>query len=244
MKTVEPELPDADLIADKVREIAHHLGSWPNYDDGIFFHQPSAKLASPYNREKYILKQVRNKRVLHFGFADAPFTEERFNNGSLLHLKIKGEAALLWGADIDETSTSLYTTLANDTNTWVFDICAQMNKPEIYDKKFDLIVFGEILEHLKNPGDALENLQKICSVNNAKLVLTTPNAFNSAGFVSALLGHEIVHPEHYYYYSPVTLTRLLEDCGFKDVHISFYAGDNTSGSPGLTFPGLIAECHA
>jgi len=220
----------------------NHLGEWPDFDDGTFFHTPDATLASPYLRDDYIIAKSKGKKLLHFGFADAPFTAERIKSGELLHLKLRSVTELLWGADIDSMSIKTYEDNTGDPNNWTLDICKPIKHLERYNKNFDVVIFGEILEHLLNPGIALNNLRNLCEINSAKLIITTPNAFNSAGFVAALIGNEVVHPEHYYYYSPVTLKRLLSDCGFKDIDISFYSGANTASSPGITFPGLIAEC--
>lgn len=218
------------------------LDKWSDENDGVFFHTPDAELAQPYLREDYLIKQCKNKRVLHFGFADSPFTEKRYGTKEMLHTRIQKVASEVWGADIDKRGTEIYKKLSGDKKFWVMDVCDPNLDINTYSKDFDTILFGEILEHLLNPGSALQNLHKIAKQNDAQLIITTPNAFNAAGFVAAVKGNEIVHPEHYYYYSPVTLKRLLNDCGFSDVKISFYSGSNTKNLPGLTFPGLIAEC--
>lgn len=233
---------DPDYLAGEIKRIATSLGEWPYFNDGVFFSQPNTKLKKTYLRDKYLIDKSKNKRVLHFGFADSPFTKERTQNNELLHLKIAHVASELWGSDIDSKSIKEYTSLTNDDKCLTLDICAPIKNIGEYSKNFDIIIFGEILEHLLNPGDAIKNLYKLCKINNAELILTTPNAFNAVGFIAAMMGNEIVHPEHYYYYSPVTLRRLLHDCGFENIDISFYSGENTKDSPGLTFPGLIAEC--
>lgn len=219
------------------------LDSWSDQDDGTFYHTPPVGLARPYLREDYLVESCKGKNVLHFGFADSPFTKERYGTNQMLHSRIKEVSKDLWGADIDKNSVDIYQKLSGDKQSWIMDVCNSSLDPKKYSKNFDVIIFGEILEHLLSPGDALKNLLKIAKENSAKLIITTPNALNAAGFVAAIKGHEIVHPEHYYYYSPVTLKRLLNDCGFEDVKISFYSGKNTANLPGLTYPGLIAECE-
>ncbi|MFO0971605.1 MAG: methyltransferase domain-containing protein [Candidatus Saccharimonadales bacterium] len=230
-------------IAD-LGELASTLGNWPDYDDGVFYNKPSAKIAKPAIRKDFLLKQCKNKKVLHFGFADSPFTAERIKSGELLHIDIQKGAKEVWGADIDQEAIDTYRSVTGDEKNWTLDICEPIKNIGQYNKGFDVILFGEILEHLMSPGEALKNLRSLCELNDAELIITTPNAFTSVGFLAALIGNEVVHPEHYYYYSPVTLERLIRDCGFKTVEISFYAGSNSTTSPGLTFPGLIARCKA
>lgn len=242
--TQHTELVQEQLIKkiNELAELAGSIGNWPDFDDGVFFNKPSVKLQNPPIRTEYILKKSRGKRVLHFGFVDSPFTENRIKSGELLHLDLKKVTKELWGADIDKESIEAYRSITDDGNSWELDICKPILDLEAYNKNFDVIIFGEILEHLLNPGRALENLRELCEVNDAELIITTPNAFNSVGYLAALLGNEMVHPEHYYYYSPTTLRRLLTDCGFNKIELSFYSGTNTTRSPGITFPGLIASC--
>lgn len=228
----------------KINEICERLGDWIITDDGIFFHKEKTKIAKPYDRTEFILNKCKKKRVLHFGFTDSPFTEERISNGEILHLKIKQNSKELWGTDIDKKGIKIYTNITGDNNVFNLDVSQPIKNIKVYNKNFDLLVFGEVLEHVLNPGITLNNLAKLCKINKAKLLLTTPNAFNIGGFLAAWRGIEIVHPEHYYYYSPVTLRRLLSDTGFKNISISLYASDATYDTKGITAPGLIAICEA
>ncbi|MGH7156943.1 MAG: class I SAM-dependent methyltransferase [Candidatus Saccharimonadales bacterium] len=226
----------------KFLEISRRLSEWLSFDDKIFFHETIAPIAKPYDRTEYILKLCKGKRVLHFGFTDSPFTEERIKNNEILHLRIKGGAKDLWGTDIDKAAIKKYSGITGDKNVFPLDISKPVKNVGRYNKNFDLIVFGEVLEHVLNPGIALNNLARICASNRAQLLLTTPNAFNIGGFLAAWNGNEIVHPEHYYYFSPVTLRQLLNDTGFKDIKIYLYASEATQDTKGITAPGLIAIC--
>jgi 2-polyprenyl-3-methyl-5-hydroxy-6-metoxy-1,4-benzoquinol methylase len=175
---------------------------------------------------------------------DAPFSEERTREGILLHFKIKQTAAWVHGVDIDEKSIALYREITGDTENSLLDIISpQRNLAELAGK-FDLVLFGEVLEHLANPGLALANLRRICELNpQSQLCITTPNAFSVACFLSAIRDFELVHPDHYYYFSPTTLRKLLLDSGFRNIDLSFYAHSNyLKNSPGLTKHGLIALC--
>jgi hypothetical protein len=57
-------------------------------------------------------------------------------------------------------------------------------------------------------------------------------------------GDEIVHPEHYYYFSPATLRKLLQDAGFTVVELALYASRDSALLPGITKNGVIAMCEA
>ncbi len=83
---------------------------------------------------------------------------------------------------------------------------------------FDLIIFTEIIEHINNPKEVINNIYNLLS-SNGILYITTPN-FDS--LERKLLGNGwgmICYPEHISYYSPKTLHKLLTKSGFKKIHL-------------------------
>jgi len=94
------------------------------------------------------------------------------------------------------------------------------------DKQWDIIIFGDVLEHVSDPVAALNKLYELLKDNGA-LWISTPN-FDSS--YSALKGHsdamrlEIYHKN---YFSRVSLFNLLERCSFVPVNYQiskFYLG--------------------
>lgn len=212
-----------------------------------FYHAFSNLTGPAVVREDVIVQLSRGRRVLHFGFLDAPFTREKLASNTLLHSEIQSVATYAFGIDISASSLEVYRAATHDFNNDLVDVQEPMRTDQIdfLTQGFDVIMFGEILEHLLNPGIALNNLLRICRSNSScELCITTPNALYLGSFLPALFGREIVHPEHYYYYSPHTLGRLLADAGFGDVRIGFYSDPSTLAAPGLTKAGLIALCRA
>jgi hypothetical protein len=72
--------------------------------------------------------------------------------------------------------------------------------------------------------------------------VTVPNAYYAGVFLTALNGDEVVHPEHYYYFSPATLRKLLHDAGFSIIDMALYASRDSAVLPGITKNGVIATC--
>jgi hypothetical protein len=172
-------------------------------------------------REEIIVELCRGKDVLHFGFTDAPLTRERIDGGNLLHTRIRAVAKKTYGVDIDEPAMEIYQAMTGDSRFSRLDIESDDAPAPAIDEAFDLIVFGETLEHLRNPGLALGRLRALSANNPGCVLLTTvPNAFSTVGFVAASRGFELVHPEHYAYYSPVTLRNLLAAHGFGDIVVT------------------------
>ena len=194
-------------------------------------------------RENFLIDRCAGKRVLHFGFLDAPFTTDRYHTSELLHSRLKQVAHSVFGADISAEALDEYRELSGDRDNMILDVQAPMHPGE-FSNRFDIVIFGEILEHLTNPGAALANLRAISLANDGcEVCITTPNAFFVGGFVPAIRSREIVHPDHYYYFSPATLLRLLTDTGFGRVQLKFYSSRETLAAPGLTKAGLIACCR-
>jgi len=194
-------------------------------------------------REEYLTEISRGKKVLHFGFLDSPFSEERIQSGELLHLKLKTVASQLYGIDRDQISLDRYRQLTGDRSNDVGDIQSEAQNGA-FAHPYDIILVPEILEHLGNPGQALANLKQLCAKGNGtKLCVTVPNAYYAGVLLAALAGDEIVHPEHYYYFSPATLRKLLHDAGFTIVEMALYASRDTAVLPGITKNGVIAMCE-
>ena len=216
------------------------LWFWLRDRDSPFFHDFSGVRTVPASREEWLVDLCRGKRVLHLGFVDSPFTEERVQNGELLHLRLKNVASHLGGLDGDAEAVRLYSTLTGDRNVGVLDLHENPD-PAVVSDDYDVVILGEVLEHLLNPGHALLNVRRICELNgNAQLCVTVPNAFSAPGVIAAMQAAEIIHPEHYSYYSPVTLNRLLRDTGFAEPELLFAGPSFLRGAPGLMRPALIA----
>lgn len=207
------------------------------------FYHDFGKIKDKYcERTEYIIGTTKNMRVLHFGFLDSPFLEKKINDKGLLHELIKEDAEFLYGIDVNENDLSIYRNLLNDFNNMIFDIQDDsVNLPSELNKNYDLILFSEVLEHMPDPGKACKRLYEIAQLNNARVIITVPNAFNNLCFNYALQGVEFIHPDHFHYYSPLTLTNLLKYAGFKNIDISFYTADLTKPEEGITKFGIIAN---
>lgn len=216
------------------------------YDKSDFFHSFKNLENKIVERETFLLEKSNNKSILHFGFLDSPFLKKKFQQKQLLHLELKNVATYLYGIDIDKRSLLLYQKLTKDHLNSICDIERKLSKVEInkLSQRFDVILFPEILEHLKNPGIALENLRQLSLSNNScEVIVTVPNAFYVGGILAALESNEVVHSGHYFYFSPYTLENLLKNCKFSQISIYFYTDNITSQTPGITKRGLIAVCQ-
>lgn len=157
------------------------------------------------DREKFILKTCVGKRVLHLGCADAPYTAERLQSGTWLHDKVTAVSAECLGVDMDRESIAWLQQTHGVTNI----VYGNAEALDTLNDKFDVVLAGEIIEHLNNPGSFLESARSVLAPNG-KLLITTTSAFCFRRFVRIPFGYESIHPDHTYYYSHVTLETLVK----------------------------------
>ena len=165
-----------------------------------------------------ILNFCKDKIVLHIGAADSPYHEERGRKGTLLHQKLQKICKQLVGIDIDKNAIN-YLKKFGINNIFYGDIVNEKYEINLKNYKWDYIIFGDVIEHLDNPGLALENLKKIMN-KETKLIITTPNVFSFFNIKTFLTGKEYVHPDHTFWPSVKTMNKLLE---IKNLKITFFA---------------------
>jgi len=171
----------------------------------------------PEKRINFIFRHCQGKKVLHVGFADAPFTHERIQTGHLLHLLLKNIATEVYGIDSDKNAVSLYRSLTQDD--LVSDVSAESLPQELL-HSFDIILLGEILEHVKDPHGLIDRLHSSLRTGQ-RLIVTVPNYVSADNLAAALHKKESVHADHYWYFSPYTLMRLFERDKWKNVDFGY-----------------------
>jgi hypothetical protein len=167
-------------------------------------------------RARRILEICQNKKVIHFGCADVPFTEERIQSNNILHGMILSIASECIGVDVSDHGISLlqnaypgtqYFT-PKDTDLWTK-----------YDP--DIIIVGEVLEHIREFSPFFTMIKKLSS-QKTRIIFTTPNAYSLKGCLRAIAGKEMQHPDHICLFSGKTISRLLGDYGITIKNISYY----------------------
>lgn len=190
--------------------------------DALFLQQPPVKNSSVFNRIDFVTEICSNKKVLHVGFTDHPFTEQRMADASLLHLQLKKITAGLCGIDLEAAAVARYREVTSDSNVFCGDI-TRSYPPETIAFEPQLILLGEVLEHLKDPHTAAELLYNSFA-EGTKVLVTVPNYMALDNAAAALHGTESVHPHHYWYFSPYTLSRVFDKEKFtlEQLHFGMY----------------------
>lgn len=173
------------------------------------------------HRSTYICNLCEGKKVLHLGATDAPVTKDAIASGNLLHTYLENVCQEVIGIDINLEMIHWLKDKYGITNIRYGNIEKVGDYPK---EQFDYILAGEILEHLSNPGNALDAIRS--NVNpNTRLIVTVPNAYSFKGFMRAIAKHELIHPDHTLHHSPHTLKNLIERHGFYiESYFSFING--------------------
>jgi len=164
-----------------------------------------------------ILRLCRGKRVLHLGCADYPFTYQPGDR--FLHKQLSDVVTELWGVDVSPEGVAALRA-RGFSNLIVSDV-EHLDRRLLPAQPFDVIVAGEILEHLESPGGFFRSLGSIMGPQT-ELIVTTPNAPTFKFLLFSFLGREKVHHEHHYYFSYFTIAQLLAKTGLRDKEIYYY----------------------
>ena len=161
-------------------------------------------------RVDFIKESCADKKVLHLGCANYPYTQDSIDNEMLLHFDLEKIAGKLYGFDFDEKGLDILGK-AGAENLYRADLEKLDEVPLI--ETFDVIVAGEMIEHLNNPGLFLNGVKRFMTAET-RLLMTTINAYCGMRFLwYGLRGkrgvQEPVHPDHVAYYSYSTLSVLL-----------------------------------
>ena len=164
------------------------------------------------DRENFIVSMCRTATmVAHVGCTDSPYTQHRLAAGELLHERLL-ELSTVVGFDIDEEALTDLRVRFSDAAF----ICADLSPPvpEACCHRFDLVIVGEVLEHVPDAATFLSGTRELLAVDGSLLV-TVPNACSPKIGARSLIGRESVHPDHHTYYGPRTLRHTLECAGYS-----------------------------
>lgn len=164
------------------------------------------------DRPAFILDKCRGQRVVDFG-ASGP-----------MHEQVKAAAEEYKGVD-RVAGDGVIAFDCDDVEARLPALVFPTGNPTV-------ILCGEILEHLSNPGHFLARVRQRWP--GIPVVITVPNAFTAIGQKHLKTGYENVNIDHVAWYSPRTLRTLVERVGYTITAFAYYNGTGPSSE------GLIA----
>lgn len=153
------------------------------------------------NRIPFFIDAIKNKKVLHIGCADFPIFDIQHN----LHYILSKTNTDIDGYDPNIETISKMKQLKEFEHLNLFTV--------LPNKKYDVILVPEVIEHVDSVKDFLLDLSHLCHENTI-YIITGPNAFcdehikRNINYLDSFI--EIVHPDHYCWYSPYTLPATIK----------------------------------
>ena len=191
-----------DALRESLAQPPHRT---PEYAARMLHNVPEAAVV---DRAKFLLERAKGKIVLDVG-ASGPMHEGLVQVAAKCHGIDRDGAGDVLNLDLDDVTAAL---------------------PEF--PGVELIVCGEILEHLGNPSWFLTRLRK--AYPGVPVIVTAPNAFSEIARRHMEGGTENVNHDHCSWYSWKTLKTLAERAGYTAREFYWYG----AGRPGFT-EGLI-----
>ncbi|MBW8886647.1 MAG: methyltransferase domain-containing protein [Fibrobacteres bacterium] len=183
----------------------------------------------------------RGKDVLHLGFIQhSHLYEKLIAEGKWLHGQLRSVAKRLAGidylaSDVEAISAKYgYECYAGDA--------MRLEGVPLRDT-FDVILCGELIEHIENPGLMLDGIKRFMHADSV-LAITTPNPWctQRIDLVNrGILEDRWLNNEHVCWYTYGTLKQLLQRKGFEEVDYGYYfhqSSESVYSTPGRFLKSL------
>jgi SAM-dependent methyltransferase len=176
--------------------------------------------ASCVDRVEFLRSAARGRRVAHLGFWDEGSVRSDLEaRGLWLHAQLAEVASELVGIDVSEAGVAQARHEGFEAH--VADCRDGDAVAKLGLRAFDLVIAGELIEHLDAPGEFLDGVGALVA-QGGELIVTTPNAASFTGPLTALRGVEVINPDHVTLYSWYTLTNLLQRHGWRVTRFATY----------------------
>jgi SAM-dependent methyltransferase len=157
--------------------------------------------------------------VVHVGFVDERRLETKLEDGKWLHSRLAVVADSIVGLDLSEEGVAWAS--AQGFEAHAVDAQSPEAVVALGLEPADVVVAGEIIEHLDAPGPFLRAMRSLLKPDGL-LVVTTPNAYRVLNFLAPASGSELIHPDHTAWHSPHTLRNLLVRNGWAVEGMAYY----------------------
>jgi 2-polyprenyl-3-methyl-5-hydroxy-6-metoxy-1,4-benzoquinol methylase len=211
LKSVGAEAKNMKSLEKTVRQRWHEISPDPN-DAAVFKSREdrlnNARVGQLFpDRLAYLRKLVNGKDILDVGVV--AHTRDAVHAPEWLHKSLVQAANSCLGVDILSEEVDHLNSLGFNV------ICADITQKPL-DQKFDVIVCGEVLEHLDAPGSLLESVSKMLK-SDGRVVVSVPNPGYINVLVKTLFNGTpyIDNADHVTWFDPCTLCELGERHGLQ-----------------------------
>ncbi len=164
-------------------------------------------------KEDFIVAISSGLNVLHLGcvgFTDLDGEERVKFAKQSLHWKLT-ECSSVVGVDRSDAVIEEMRKLGIFDNVVPGDVERLDELP--MNQKFDVVIAGDIIEHLSNPGQMLDGIKRFCRAGT-RVIITTPNAFGAPNYLRYSAGRFREGAEHVMSFNEQNLVTLLQRHGY------------------------------
>jgi hypothetical protein len=173
------------------------------------------------SRETAITEIIKNKDVIHIGCSDhIQVINGKIRNNIWLHKLISENAKNCIGIDIDKESIEFIKNKLGYKNVYHGDILTDIFD-NISERRWDYVVFGEIIEHLDDPVNFLKVFKIKYGKNVSKFIITVPSIYNKRQFENMMNFREVINSDHRFWFTPYTISKVLVSAGYNPEKISY-----------------------
>jgi len=162
--------------------------------------------ATLVDRFEFLRELGAGRRVIHVGFVDAGCAGANTAAGAWLHEHLAASARELVGLDVDEQGVERARAMGYDAH--VVDCRDAEAVRALGLEQADVVVAGEVIEHLDDAGAFLDGLHALLA-DDGFLAVTTPNATGLVNAFASLVNYEVNHPDHVTMFTCRTLDAML-----------------------------------
>jgi 2-polyprenyl-3-methyl-5-hydroxy-6-metoxy-1,4-benzoquinol methylase len=174
------------------------------------------KIKRTVKRIDYVASNCACKNVLDLGCYDETALLKR-NTGMWLHEQIAEVAKYVYGIDNSKSLLDKHVSTSRNSKIVYGDVT---DLKMLDDFCPDIIIAGELVEHLPCALDFLKRIKSLYS--GKQLICTTVNATSFTNSALSLLKRESCHKDHLQIYSYKTFNTLCLLAGFEDWEILTY----------------------
>jgi SAM-dependent methyltransferase len=189
----------------------------------------------------WLERQVASRSVIHLGFLDVERVDDKSASGEWLHERLSRHARYIVGVDLDADGVASAKSAGYEAYSCDLQDSEAVRSLQL--PEAELVVAGELIEHLDCPGRFLDAVQPLVAPGG-QLILTTPNATALTNVLVALGLREWSSPHHVAMYSWRTIATLLERHGWQVHELLFYYRGRRDGLEARSRPGLAAAFYS
>ena len=176
-------------------------------------------------RMDYIEGLVQGKKIIHLGCADhIPLIKQKIQKNTWFHKRLVECTNKCLGIDISREGIDYIQKELGYQDVIQCDILADEIPPQVKECHWDFIIMGEIVEHIDNPVEFLQQSKLRYAQFIDKIIISVPNAFRMENFKYVFRDLELINSDHRYWFTPYTLAKVAARAGLTIENFQFCQG--------------------